>query len=300
MKTVICLASLFTFLTFGFAQQKKATPQTAEQIMVETERAFAKKSEDEGVRPAFMAFIADDGILFRPGAVKGKQWMIEHPVPPSARQPFLTWYPSVADISLAGDMGYTTGPWIRAESRDAAPAAWGNFLTVWKRQPDNSFKFMIDLGISNPKPEQVAAPWQPSPNGMIFTGGVGPERNKETGVTLMARERELSAASATRGAQKAFEDVAAREVRLFRNGAQPVVGKAPALSALAGVDKWTWEPTFADVSQSGDLGYSYGTYELTKADQVERGNYYRIWKRQDGSWKVVTDLLDPVAPAKKN
>ena len=308
MKIVICVASLFVFLTFGFAQQKPATPQSALQTMVETERAFAKKSVDEGVRVAFMSFIADDGVLFRPGAVKGKQWMIDHPLPPSAKLPLLTWYPSVAEISRAGDMGYTTGPWERrSDSQAANPDAWGNFLTVWKRQADGSFKFEIDLGISGPKPEQAAAPWQPTSNEMNAGGGTGPASSKETGEALMAREREFSAASAKRGAQKAFAEVAASGVRLYRNGAEPIVGKAKAVAALSGVSKWTWEPAFADVSQSGDLGYSYGTYELTKTvpsptaeDNVQRGNYYRIWKREAGHWKVVTDLLDPVAPPKKN
>jgi ketosteroid isomerase-like protein len=309
MKIILCLASLFALLTFGFAQQKPS----ALQEMVDTERAFAKKSADEGVRPAFLAFIADDGILFRPNAVKGKQWMSEHPVPPSDKRPLLSWYPSVADISLVGDMGYTTGPWeFRPDSHDAKAVAWGNFLTVWKRQPDGSFKFVIDLGISNPKPEQDDTPWQGSGRELGPPAGGGSARNKETGVALTAHEREFSAASQTRGAQTAFAEVAANGVRLFRNGQQPVVGKANAVSALRDVAKWTWEPAFADVARSGDLGYSYGSYELVKADpalkpeeRIERGNYYRIWKRlkepgQSVNWRVVSDLLDPVAPPKKN
>jgi ketosteroid isomerase-like protein len=312
MKILICLASLFALLTLVFAQEKRTAPTSALQAMVDTERAFSKRSTDEGVRPAFLAFIADDGILFRPNAVNGKQWFGEHPAPPpSDTRPLLTWYPSVADISLAGDMGYTTGPWERRNDiHDADAVAWGNFLTVWKRQPDNSFKFVIDLGISNPQPEQVVTPWHAS--GIEPAPVQDSARNKDTGVTLTARELELSAASATRGAQTAFAEVAASDVRLFRNGRQPIVGKANAVAALNDVGKWTWEPAFADVARSGDLGYSYGSYELTKADpalkpeeRVERGNYFRIWKRvaqagQRTSWKIVTDLLDPVAPPKKN
>lgn len=313
MKILICLALLLVFLTLGFAQQQSPSAErSAVQTMVDTELAFAKNAADEGVRPAFMGFIADDGILFRPTAVKGKQWMTEHPLPPSTRHPLLSWYPSLADMSLAGDMGFTTGPWeFKADAKDANAVAWGNFLTVWKRQADKSFKFAIDLGISNPKPEQRAPAWQRVENKLEKINGVGPVRNKYTGVGLQARERELSAASDTRGAQVAFAEVAANDVRLFRNGRQPVAGKADAVSALREVVKWTWEPAFADVSQSGDLGYSYGTYELkTKAaadgtETIERGNYYRIWKLrsdivQRTNWEVVTDLLDPVAVPKKN
>ena len=64
-------------------------------------------------------------------------------------------------MARAGDLGYTTGPWeFKADIHDAKSVAWGHFLTVWKRQPDGSWKFAIDLGISNPQPAQAEAPWQ--------------------------------------------------------------------------------------------------------------------------------------------
>ena len=317
MKELICLTLLLGIVSLGVAQkeQMKSTPQVEKsalrsslQSMIDTELAFARMSAEQGTRPAFMSFIADDGILFRPRAVKGKQWMTEHPVPSSDKRPLLSWYPAAADIALAGDMGYTTGPWeFKADIHDPKPVAFGNFLTVWKKQRDGSWKFAIDLGISNPQPNQAAAPWQqPNNYGPMRGGGIGPGV-KEATKALLARDREFSTSSATRGAQKAFEDYAASEVRLFRNGKQPIVGKADAVAALpASPTVWTWEPVFADVSHSGDLGYSYGTYKLTindgtlKTNAVETGNYYRIWEKQLNAWKVVADLLDPVPEDKKN
>jgi ketosteroid isomerase-like protein len=58
----------------------------------------------------------------------------------------------------------------------------------------------------------------------------------------------------------------------------------------------TWTPVGADISSSGDLGYTYGTYEFESKDKdgkpvVEHGKYTSIWKKQrDGSWKVVLDM----------
>jgi ketosteroid isomerase-like protein len=307
MKKLICLTLLLWFISLGFAQKPKQTSSL--QSMVDTERAFARMSEEQGIRPAFMAFIADDGILFRPTAVKGKQWMTEHPLPPSDKRPLLSWQPTFADIALVGDMGYTTGPWeYKADVHDAKPVAFGNFLTVWKRQPDRSWKFVIDLGISNPQPEQAVTPWQlPSDYQQMSVGTTSDV--KAEAAALLEREREFSRDSATRGAQKAFEAYAANEVRVFRNDKLAFVGKALASSALpASSIVWTWEPAFAEVSHSADLGYSYGTYQLTKADattKVETGNYYRIWKRQysvlqGNTWKVVADLLDPLPEPKKS
>lgn len=58
----------------------------------------------------------------------------------------------------------------------------------------------------------------------------------------------------------------------------------------------TWDPSFVDVSASGDLGYTWGRYVLTLPTGVaghaivRRGTYVTIWKRQlGGGWKVVLD-----------
>ena len=68
-----------------------AQGQSALLEMVKTEQAFSKMAEEKNARDAFMEFIADDGLLFRPGAVNGKKWMQEHPVPPSDKNPLLAW-----------------------------------------------------------------------------------------------------------------------------------------------------------------------------------------------------------------
>lgn len=305
MKKLICLTLLLGIISSGFAQKTKEP--TALESMVATELAFAKMAKEEGIRPSFMAYIAEDGILFRPRAVKGKQWMIANPLPASDKHPLLSWYPSIADIALAGDMGYTTGPWeFRQDINDAKAVAFGNFLTVWKKQADGSWKFAIDLGISNPQPGAAIEPWQMPPNYLRNIGGVGPiASRKQADITgLLEREREFSRDSVSRGARQAFEDRAHRDVRLLRNGQQPM-RKADAGAFLgAGAINWTWEPAFADVSSSGDLGYTYGTYQIASKDAPskisESGNYYRIWKKQAGKWLVVADLTDPVAEDKKN
>jgi len=57
----------------------------------------------------------------------------------------------------------------------------------------------------------------------------------------------------------------------------------------------TWSPDFVEVSKSGDLGYTYGTYHYTYKDSigeehVDTGIFHTVWKRQeDGSWKYVWD-----------
>src|SRR5882724_10284506 len=176
-------------LLFSFLLMSALTPldlaQNKNQVdalnsMVETERAFSRMSEEKGTRPAFAAFIADDGILFRPTPVLGKKWMLEHPLPPSNTRSLLTWQPIFAAVSRAGDLGYTTGPWqFKNDIKDAKPAAFGNFMTVWKKQADNSWKFALDLGIRNPEPKAPAMMWQ-VPDGSRSNSGGFKRVNHET------------------------------------------------------------------------------------------------------------------------
>lgn len=274
--------------------------------MVETERAFARTSEEKGTRESFAEFIAEDGILFRPTAVFGKKWMQEHPLPPSPTRSLLSWQPIFAAVSRAGDLGYTTGPWqFKQDIKDAKPVAFGNFMTVWRKQADRSWKFALDLGISHPEPKARTPRWEPD-SSQPGSGGfkrVDPEAAR---ATLLNVDREFSKASAGQGAREAFLLYAAKDVRLFRNDHLPFLGRAGAADALAPLTgEWTWTPAFAGVSVSGDLGYSYGIYELrekTGAGAVsERGNYARVWKKVNGAWKVVVDVADPLPPeTKKN
>ena len=57
----------------------------------------------------------------------------------------------------------------------------------------------------------------------------------------------------------------------------------------------TWQPDFVDVSLSGDMAYTYGSYVFTTTDSTgikkeSRGKFHTVWKKQaDGSWKFVWD-----------
>lgn len=63
----------------------------------------------------------------------------------------------------------------------------------------------------------------------------------------------------------------------------------------------TWEPLRAEVSGSGDLGYTVGRYNSVRIGNLGQevrgtGLYVSIWRRQeDGSWKVEMDLGSPTS-----
>lgn len=297
-KTISICLSIFA-LAFGLflpAAAQKFNPRDDIAMMVETERSFSQMSEQEGIREAFGAFIADDGILFRPRAVVGKKWMQEHPLPPSQTRPLLTWEPIFAAISRSGDLGYTTGPWqYKNDIKDAKPSAFGNFMTIWKKQATGKWRFVLDLGISNPDP---GSPTEPAFSPHALTGEFAAVDIAATRTVLLNEERAFSKASNDLGPAKAFLLKADIDVRVFREGKMPFVGRDAAAGAMyPSSTVWTWTPAFADVSRAGDLAYSYGTYELRDKKSgaiTESGNYARVWKKVAGMWRVGIEVASPV------
>jgi ketosteroid isomerase-like protein len=54
-----------------------------------------------------------------------------------------------------------------------------------------------------------------------------------------------------------------------------------------------WVPAKAEVSASGDVGYTSGTYQMTMGGATEKGKYVTVWKKQsDGQWKVKEDIFN--------
>lgn len=286
---------LLGLITGAIAQNAPSKSPLRE--MVETEHAFAKMSEDSGTREAFMEFIAEDGILFRPRAVAGKQWMRDHPAPASDKRPLLSWQPVFAEVAGSGDMGYTTGPWeLKNDINDPTPAAFGAFITVWKKQADGSWKFAIDLGVSHPQSSGPLKIWQPpdTPSRSVRKVDAGTAKSH-----LLDRDVAFKNAALRNGVVSAFNRFAASDVRMYREGSLPIIGKQAARQKLAAsTDVFESQMWGSGVSNDGDLGYTYGTYETRSRDAAKKitgqGNFLRIWQRRGGLLQLVLDVNSPL------
>lgn len=130
---------------------------------------------------------------------------------------------------------------------------------------------------------------------------------KATADTLKQLEAEFMRAAAEKGSA-GYMSYYADEAVEVPNGAALIQGKTNIAKDMAFLDdksnSLTWTPAGADISSSGDLGYTYGNYEFRSKDKdgkpvVEHGKYTSIWKKQkDGSWKVVLDMGNASPEAK--
>ncbi len=117
------------------------------QEVADTEKAFNDMAQEKGLVEAFAHFAAEDGVIRRSRKiVKGKEeirkWY-EKDVRPNET---LTWTPTFIDVSKSGDLAYTYGDFTFTsfDSLGNEKTNQGIFHTVWKRQADNTWRFVWD------------------------------------------------------------------------------------------------------------------------------------------------------------
>ena len=127
---------------------------------------------------------------------------------------------------------------------------------------------------------------------------------------LLKADRAFAQATAERRLE-GFASFLEEDVTTIRPNSPVLKGK------IALVERWsgllqdpeatiTWKPLRAVIAASGDLGFTVGSYEVTKASGRGRkaagsGKYVTIWRKQpDGAWKVTFDSgVEDTPPAEK-
>src|ERR1700686_3033778 len=111
---------------------------------------------------------------------------------------------------------------------------------------------------------------------------------KATADTLKQLEAEFMKAAADNGSRGYMSYYADDSVEV-PNGAALIQGKNNIAKGMAFLDdknnRLIWTPVGADISSSGDLGYTYGNYEFHSKNKegkatVESGKNASIWNRQ--------------------
>jgi len=115
--------------------------------------------------------------------------------------------------------------------------------------------------------------------------------------SVVEAERAFAKTSLEVGSRSAFMTYFADEAIVFRP--HPVIYKEAMKTVPLPKNPLEttleWEPIFADVSKSGDLGYTTGPSVRTDHTPAKRpqyfGFYFSFWKKQqNGEWKVVFDV----------
>ena len=288
----MCRTVLATCLLLISVSTRADTPAEAVRALVDAEKKFYETGQEKGTRAAFLEFLAEDGIVFQPGPVNGKEVWGKRP----EKGLDLVWEPTFAAIARSADFGYDTGPakW-RANKTEEKFTGYGQFISIWKKQKDGSWKVALDCGIENPEPTA-----KPEPLRTIVPA------DSKTPADLNAAQKgrwetqEKFAEAAKKDSAMATMAFAAPDIRIYRDGHFPAIGKEAASKLLdAAAGRLTFQMLGADMSRSADLSYTYGRYSKLRPKGTEEGHYFQIWQTDDaGAWKLVVDWAQPL-PEKK-
>jgi ketosteroid isomerase-like protein len=286
---------LFTLLLLAVP----AFAQSPVDSLVAAERAFSKKSHDTNVREAFLAYFADDGVIFTPAPANAKQTYTKRAVPPNPPPFTLDWQPAFADVSQAGDLGYTTGPYSLTDNAKHAVTDHGTFFSVWEKQKDGDWKVMLDFGVPTSSARDLHAVKLEKAAPTTFHLPSGTNANADV-QKLMAMEAQMNATSYA-------SDLGPRAY-VVQDGLQPLTTDAARSKHIASTTTIkAWKVMGGGASRSGDLAYTYGSYQASvlgsPTNELRMGYYARVWKRDaKGDWKIVLDNTQALrdSPKKNN
>jgi hypothetical protein len=119
---------------------------------VDAERAFAADAKTIGQWTAFRKWSTDDAVMFVPQPANAHDFLKDRKDPPKA----IDWWPTASYVTCDGKQAVNTGGWRRPDG------SVGYFSTVWQRQADGGWKWVLDGGddLKTTRPHPAEPPVQ--------------------------------------------------------------------------------------------------------------------------------------------
>jgi ketosteroid isomerase-like protein len=135
---------IYLILNISCSEQ---SPKSEEGILMKTDREFSAMSVKEGMFKAFLAYVADDGVVLRDNSFPdiGKESMEKRFSGKYDTAFILSWEPLFEKISKSGDLGYTYGLHTNTDKK-TGEIKRGTYVTIWQKRSDGSWKYVLDAG----------------------------------------------------------------------------------------------------------------------------------------------------------
>jgi len=145
MKALILLIpAILLFAGSAYSQSKEEIKKE----IFQTEKAFEKMTSEKGIAEAFYHFTDKNAAIKRENdtLITGNENIKIYYEKKGLKDATVNWTPDFIDVSESGDLGYTYGKFIwKFKGDDGKIVEYkGVFHTVWKRQKDNSWKYVWD------------------------------------------------------------------------------------------------------------------------------------------------------------
>jgi ketosteroid isomerase-like protein len=137
-------------------EEPRTASNTNIEILRQVDRDFNTMAADSGLAAAFAYYAADSAVILQRGSypIAGREVIRASHSDEAGPSP-LRWEPYFADMAASGDFGYTLGnyQYIYKDSSGAEKISYGHYVTIWKKQPDGNWKYVLDTGVSTPPPK---------------------------------------------------------------------------------------------------------------------------------------------------
>ena len=157
---VIILAAILITINVGDSSKKNDNKliEQNKQSLIKADNDFYIASIEKGTGKAFIDFADDSVILLRQQQfpIIGKSELAKYYINRESEKTPLKWEPLKAEASLDGSLGYTFGKWeyTNIDKGGKESTSYGNYVTIWKKQKDGSWKYVLDGGSTTPVPAQ--------------------------------------------------------------------------------------------------------------------------------------------------
>nr|MBN2277467.1 DUF4440 domain-containing protein [candidate division Zixibacteria bacterium] len=152
MNRLLCLVVFLTIIT-GCGHNMNISVE--KEKILQADRDFSSLSVERGTAYAFDAYMDDSAVMLRGGSapIIGRE-AINRSFDNYPAGAVLKWEPIMAEMAGSGDMGYTIGNWEMSmtDTSGNVKTGSGNYVTIWKKQADGSWKFIFDSGTQGQAP----------------------------------------------------------------------------------------------------------------------------------------------------
>ncbi len=157
-KTLLLILSISTLSSCNYFTKKPKvdTKLIDEKIkMIDADKSFSKLSAEKGMKTAFMEYIDSNGVLLRPNEMPiiGAN-AIDYLSQQNDNEYTLVWEPQGGTIAQSGELGYTYGIY-KMQPKTSDTTLFGTYVSIWKKQADGSWRFVLDSGNEGLNIEEV-------------------------------------------------------------------------------------------------------------------------------------------------
>lgn len=123
----------------------------------QADSAFALAADLQGTGFAFAQYVAPQGVVFSGSEIVIGTDAVRALFDEQQRAGgTLNWRPVYADAANSGDLGFTVGEYVFTGRGTTGTVVqrFGKYLTIWKKQPDGEWRFVVDGGNTSPTPNR--------------------------------------------------------------------------------------------------------------------------------------------------